>query len=62
MQAVLRDVRHALRLFRNAPFWTLSVVGTLALGIGTTNAMFSIGNAVLFSPLPYPEPDRFARV
>jgi len=58
MQAVVRDVRHALRGFRKAPFWTLSVVGTLALGIGTTTAMFSVGNTVLLSSLPYPEPDR----
>jgi putative ABC transport system permease protein len=55
---VLGDVRHALRIFHKAPFWTLSVVGTLALGIGTTTAMFSVGNTVLLTPLPYPEPDR----
>jgi predicted permease len=51
-------MRHALRLFRRTPFWALSVSGTLALGIGSTIAMFAVGNAVLLRGLPYPEPDR----
>lgn len=56
------DVRHALRLFRRAPFWTLSVAGTLALGIGSTIAMFTVGNAVLIRRLPYPDPGRLVMV
>jgi len=62
MQAVIGDVRHALRTFRKAPGWTLSVAGTLALGIGAATAMFSIGNAVLFRPLPYPNPGRLVAI
>src|SRR5258706_6303204 len=58
VQTLVNDIRHALRLFRKAPFWTLSVAGTLALGIGAATAMFSVGNAVLLRPLPYPEPER----
>jgi len=58
MQTIVADLRHALRQFRKAPVWTLSVAATLALGIGAATAMFSIGNAVLFRPLPFPEPDR----
>src|SRR5260370_7731582 len=58
VQTLVNDIRHALRLFRKAPFWTLSVAGTLALGIGAATAMFSVGDAVLLRRLPYPEPDR----
>ena len=58
MEPWIGDVRHALRTFRKAPGWTLGVAGTLALGIGAATAMFSIGNAVLFRPLPFPQPDR----
>ena len=58
MQALLADVRHALRLFSKAPFWALSVAGTLALGIGAVTAMFTVGNAVLLRPLPYRQPER----
>src|SRR5229473_960923 len=58
MQTVVSDIHHALRVFRRAPFWTLGVAGTLALGISATTAMFTLGNAVLLRPLPYPEPDR----
>jgi len=58
MQTLFADVRFAFRQFRKAPVWTLSVAGTLALGIGAATAMFSIGNTVLFRPLPYPDPGR----
>ena len=58
MQTIVSDVLHALRQFRKLPVWTLSVAGTLALGIGAATAMFTIGNTVLFGPLPYPEPGR----
>jgi putative ABC transport system permease protein len=58
MQTIVGDARYALRQFRKAPVWTLSVAGTLALGIGAATAMFSVGNTVLFRPLPYPEPGR----
>ena len=58
MQSILRDVRHAVRLFSKAPAWALSVAGTLALGIGSATAMFTVGNAVLLRPLPFREPGR----
>src|SRR5713226_1138253 len=58
VQTLVNDIRHALRLFRKAPFWTMSVAGTLALGIGAATAMFSVGDAVLLRRLPYPEPNR----
>src|SRR5258708_5250660 len=58
MEGILRDLRLAARQLRRNPGFTLTVVVTLALAIGANTAVFSIVNALLIRPLPFPQPER----
>jgi predicted permease len=58
MDGMIRDVRTAFRGLVRSPFFTAIAGLTLAIGIGANTAIFSVVDAVLLNPLPYPESDR----
>ena len=60
MTDFLQDIRYALRTFRRTTALTIVIVASLAIGIGANTAVFSVVNALLLKPLPYPDPDRLA--
>src|SRR5215207_9461262 len=55
-------LRHALRSLRRTPVFTVAVIVTLVLGIGSIASMFAIVHGVLLEPLPYGHPDRLISI
>jgi putative ABC transport system permease protein len=61
MEAV-RDFRQAFRTLARTPGFSLVIIVTLALGIGANSAIFSVVNAVILRPLPYPKPEQLVHI
>ena len=62
MMDFLRDLRLGFRLLLRAPGFAVTAILTLALGIGATTALFTVVNAVLLEPLPFPDSNKLIQV
>ena len=62
MRAMVTDVRSALRLWARSPGFGLTVVLTLALGVGSATAVWTLADGVLFRPLPHERPEELVMV
>ena len=61
-ESLLNDVRYGFRAMRRSPAFSLVVILTFALGVGVNTAIFSVVNAVLIKPLPYPDSERLVHL
>ncbi len=58
MDSLLRDLRFSTRSLLKRPGLAIIAIVTLAIGIGANSATFSVVNALLLKPLPFPDPER----
>ncbi len=62
LESIVRDLRYAMRSLKSRPAFTLTVIATLALGIGANTAIFTLVDALLLRPLPVPHPEQLVIV
>ncbi len=62
MRPLIQDIRHGFRVLRKSPGFSAAAILVLALGIGANTAIFSVVNAVLLEPLPFPDAERIVAI
>jgi hypothetical protein len=62
IELIFADVRYALRQLRKSPSFALAAILTLALGIGTNTAIFTLIDSIMLRPLPFPRQEELARI
>src|SRR5215217_6484355 len=62
MSQMWQDLRHGARVLRQAPGFTIVAAAVLAVGVGAATAMFSVLDAALVRPLPFPGADRLVAI
>ena len=62
IETLLQDLRYAVRILLRSPGFSLIAIATMALGVGATTAIYSVIDATLLHPVPYPNPEQLVRI